>query len=265
MFKDYKKVVRKLLVQIYATVFATMFAACTDYLPQVDAQIEEKKLAEKSSHYVDGSTYYVDPSTVVESTMVDSRDGKTYRTVTIGSQVWMAENLNYKTINSFCYNDKSANCVKYGRLYTWSAVMDSSGKWSASGKGCGYNEECSPTYPVQGVCPSGWHLPTRIEWRDFFAIVGGTNNAGKKLKASSGWNDGGDALDVYSFCSLPAGFRGEDEIFYDEGRLAYFWSSSENNSKGSYAVYLHYNKDESGEGPYNKYNGLSVRCVKNKE
>ena len=114
---------------------------------------------------------------VVKGTFTDSRDGQTYKTVTIGTQTWMAQNLNYAYTDvpykqgnytsdstSWCYKDDANNCSKYGRLYTWVAAMDSVGTWSTNGKGCGYNKTCSPTYPVRGICPEGWHLPTE-EWQ----------------------------------------------------------------------------------------------------
>ena len=105
----------------------------------------------------------------------DLRDGKTYKTVKIGYQVWMAENLNYETDSSCCYEDKKFFCHKFGRLYSWNAAMQ--------------------------ACPAGWHLPSDNEWKTLFEAVGGESvlddmtirfytTAGKKLKSSNGWNDG---------------------------------------------------------------------------
>ena len=195
-------------------------------------------------------------------TLLDERDNQVYKTVQIGEQIWMAENLNYGTANSYCYNGNSANCTKYGRLYTWAAAMDSAGTWSANGKGCGYNETCSPTYPVRGVCPEGWHLPTQTEWNTLFTAVGGSSVAGKKLKSTSGWNSSGNGTDAFSFSALPAGYRYDDGRYFSEGYRAYFWSSTENYSECAYNLYLGYNYDSAGLNYYIKYSGYSVRCVK---
>ena len=195
-------------------------------------------------------------------TLLDERDNQVYKTVQIGEQTWMAENLNYGTANSYCYNGNSANCTKYGRLYTWAAAMDSAGTWSANGKGCGYNETCSPAYPVRGVCPEGWHLPTQTEWNTLFTAVGGSSVAGKKLKSTSGWNSSGNGTDAFSFSALPAGYRYDDGRYFSEGYRAYFWSSTESYSESAYNLYLGYNYDSAGLNNYIKYRGYSVRCVK---
>ncbi len=196
-------------------------------------------------------------------TLTDSRDGQTYKTVSIGTQTWMAENLNYEINNSYCYNDNASNCTKYGRLYTWSAAMDSVGTWATNGKGCGYNKTCSPTYPVRGVCPEGWHLPTQTEWNTLFTAVGGQSTAGKMLKSTSGWTSSGNGTDAYSFSALPAGLRDGNGNYDYEGNLAYFWSSSENNSGYAYYMYLDFNYDNAYLSNYGYKNiGFSVRCVK---
>ena len=218
---------------------------------------------------------YVDPLTVVKGTMTDERDGQTYKTVKIGTQTWMAENLNYAYTDvpynysgytsdstSWCYSNAAANCTKYGRLYTWAAAMDSVGTWSANGKGCGYNKTCSPTYLVRGVCPEGWHLPTQTEWKTLFTAVGGSSTAGKMLKSTSGWNSSGNGTDAYSFSALPAGLRNYNGYYDFEGYYAYFWSSTVSNGNYAYLMYLGYSYDGASLDNDGKDIGFSVRCAK---
>ena len=205
-------------------------------------------------------------NSVPGKTLEDSRDGKTYRTVKIGTQTWMAENLNFETENSFCYDDDVSNCTKYGRLYTWAAAMDSVGTWSTNGKGCGYYKTCSPTYPVRGVCPEGWHLPTRTEWYTLFEAVGGKSTAGKVLKSASGWEalSGITNEDAYAFSALPAGLRDYGGYFIYGGKFAGFWSSTEYGSNDAYGMHLgyYYGYVDDYLRSNSKYNGFSVRCLK---
>ena len=214
--------------------------------------------------------------------MTDERDGQTYKTVKIGTQTWMAENLNYaytgvpykytyidssytSDSTSWCYDNVPANCTKYGRLYTWAAAMDSVGTWSTNGKGCGYGKRCTPTYPVRGICPEGWHLPDTTEWHTLFTAVGGKSTAGKMLKSTSGWNDSkgedGNGTDAYAFSALPAGYR-DYYGFGSEGYNAYFWSSTKRNSNYAYIMLLFYYDDYAYLDNYSKGNGFSVRCLK---
>ena len=204
-------------------------------------------------------------------TLLDERDGQEYKTVKIGDQWWMAENLNYETDNSFCCNDSAEYCEKYGRLYTWAAAMDSVGTWTANGKGCGYNKTCSPTYPVRGVCPEGWHLPSITEFETLFTAVGGVqdedyayrwNGTGTVLKSTSGWYNDGNGTDAFGFSALPAGLRDSYGDYYDEGSIAHFWSSTEDGSGCAYDMYLNYNYDYAYLNYNDKYRGLSVRCLK---
>ncbi len=179
-------------------------------------------------------------------TFTDARDGKVYKTVTIGSQTWMAENLKYKLQyyeegNSFCYEGKSSNCSKYGYLYDGTAATIS-------------------------ACPSGWHLPYYGEWSALITAAGG-NGAALKLKSKTGWNGGTNGIDSFGFSVLPAGYRdieGLDVIFDKEAEETYFWSA-ENESEFSGRVWnfsmhsadvdTYYNF----KGPYVAY---SIRCVK---
>jgi len=200
----------------------------------------------------------------------DSRDGKTYGTVLIGSQCWMAQNINVGTmtagvnsqgtdcpsaaeIEKYCYSDVEDNCTTNGGLYQWDQAM------------CG-----STTPGVQGICPDGWHIPTHDEFTTLERAVctsdtcatdfpydavttdwRGTNE-GTKLKSggSSGFN------------GLLAGLRGTDGSFYDLGSHGYFWSSVQSGTNAwfrilfsGYATVYRY--------PYGKSYGFSVRCLKN--
>ena len=218
------------------------------------------------------------------STITDSRDNQSYKTVMIGTQTWMAQNLNYAYIGvpykrdaidsiyisdstSWCYENNSANCSKYGRLYTWAAAMDSVGEWSTNGRGCGMDIKCSSEKPVRGICPEGWHLPDTTEWRTLFNAVGGEAKAGKMLKSTSGWYDDGDGSDSYSFSALPAGSCYPPYYIYLKQK-AVFWSSTEDyplNSHYAYSVGFGYYRDSASipSSTYNdKYNAYSVRCVK---
>ena len=201
----------------------------------------------------------------------DERDGQTYRMVKIGNQVWMAENLNYETAGSYCYNDSAENCKNYGRLYTWGAAMDSAGVWSTDGKGCGRHIldgdgfVCSATFPVRGVCPEGWHLPDTTEWYILFAAVGGQSSSGKALKSTSGWDkwdDNGNGEDTYGFSGLPAGASS-----YDMFQFALFWSSVEHYTGGynidAYGMSLYYKSAVASLYREPKSAQFSVRCLKN--
>ena len=199
--------------------------------------------------------------------ITDSRDGQTYKTVNIGHQTWMAENLNYKTANSYCFADKESNCDKYGRLYTWAAAIDSAGSFIKKGWKCGYGNTCELWDDVQGACPEGWHLPTWMEWKYLISAIGGKDSLGKKLKTATGWYNNGNGTDDFGFSALPAGFKFANGNYSHEGRYALFWSSwNFHKNTDAYVMFLRYYKgyvvldDESVDERKNM--GASVRCVK---
>ncbi|WP_407448974.1 fibrobacter succinogenes major paralogous domain-containing protein [Fibrobacter sp.] len=212
-----------------------------------------------------------DVNDVVTGTFTDPRDGQTYRTVKIGNQTWMAENLNYRYLgptddldsSSFCYDDDPANCDTYGRLYLWSAAMDSAGIIEGNtANGCGYNSECSPSGNVRGVCPQDWHLPSNWdEFETLFEAVGGQEVAGAMLKSTSGWNSNGDGTDAYGFSAFPAGYRNVDSGFHNLGNNVTFWSSTEIGG-GVYSMYLNYSYERAFLEDGGKDFALSVRCLK---
>ncbi len=214
-------------------------------------------------------------------TMTDERDGKVYRTVKIGDQVWMAENLNFdpgqggsgedKYDWSWCYDNELKNCDVAGRYYTWAAAIDSVklANDADNPQDCGYGKECGVASTrsatlVQGVCPTGWHLPSRAEWNSLFTAVGDESTAGKVLKSQTGWYNRGNGTDAFGFSALPAGGRNGDEDYYNEGDYAYFWSSTELNSSYAYRMYLDYGSVSATLSFKNKDDGFSVRCVKDK-
>ncbi len=183
-------------------------------------------------------------------TMRDSRDGKTYKIVKIGNQVWMAENLNYKTDESFCYEDKKNNCMIFGRLYSWDAAMK--------------------------ACPEDWHVPSRLEFNELIKTVEfgrGMNSGGALLKSQQGWIDNkgnlfedkqrsGNGLDAFGFSALPAGYiQLFEEEYYKKGESAYFWSSSENSWEEGYFLELGIGANAHINATKEIY-GYSVRCVK---
>ncbi|MBR2210624.1 MAG: lipocalin family protein [Fibrobacter sp.] len=198
--------------------------------------------------------------------LTDSRDGQTYRTVKIGGQVWMAENLNFVMDNSWCYNDESDNCDTYGRLYNWAAAV---GRDDAE---CGYGYECElGTGDIRGVCPKGWHLPSQSEWEALIVAVDGSiteytssNTAGTKLKSTTGWDAhrGITNEDAFGFSALPAGYRGNYGGYSLKGYYADFWSSTEDGSDYAYGMYLGYGGVYAGLDDVDKDGGYSVRCLK---
>jgi len=167
----------------------------------------------------------------------DPRDGKIYKTIKIGEQVWLAQNLNFEAEGSLCYDNDPANGEKYGRLYTWEQA--------------------------KAAVPEGWHLPSNEEWRTLVDFAGGSV-AGKKLKAKSGWDEyegnSGNGLDAYGFSALPCGYS-FDGAFYSIGRFGAWWTSSENSSANAYLRFMSYSNVSVHRGSYNKSYLFSVRCL----
>jgi len=164
--------------------------------------------------------------------LTDSRDSKEYKTVVIGTQEWMAENLNYDdgAENSVCYDNLEINCNKYGKLYKF--------------------------YSALTVCPEGWHLPSKADWNRLVDYAGTRYAA--KLKAKKGWN----GSDNYGFAALPAG-RYEEKGFNSSGSAAWFWVSMEVDYYGAWTrhFYTGYNGTFGNEYTF-KTDKCSVRCIR---
>jgi uncharacterized protein (TIGR02145 family) len=187
--------------------------------------------------------------------------GKSYKTVKIGTQTWMAENLNYNVAGSKCYNNDPANCAKYGRLYDWSTAM--------ALPSCN-NSVCSSRIQPKhkGICPSGWHIPSDAEWDVLMTAVGGSSTAGIKLKAKSGWNNtktgsSGNGTDEFRFSTLPGGLGLSSSSFNNVGYFGFWWSAAERGSNGAGAYSRLMGYDGSAVSRYlnSKSDLVSVRCV----
>ena len=207
---------------------------------------------------------------ITYGSMTDSRDKKVYKTIKIGGQTWMAENLNYfdKTLNnrSWCFgasdSTTTANCAVAGRLYTWAAAIDSAKLYKDMSIDCGYHKTCTLPDTVYGICPPGWHLPTRAEWDTLITEVGGQSNTGIVLKSQTGWFDNYDGTDDVGFSGLPVGIRNYDgDAFDDDGFNARFWSATEYSSYGAYYMDLDNNCYDASLLTGNKNYGFSVRCL----
>jgi len=187
-----------------------------------------------------------------DNVLADARDGKKYKTVKIGEQVWMAENLNYQADEdgSRCYNDSASYCDKYGRLYEWKTAKT--------------------------VCPAGWKLPDTADWNKLVTAAGGEKTAGKKLKSKSGWKDedgnDGNGTDEFGFSALPSGFMDNNPdsengaVFAFVGNDGFWWTATENGNE-VYDRVIHSDGDNvfgysSETRDSGTSNGYSVRCLK---
>ena len=221
-------------------------------------------------------------------TLTDSRDGKSYRTVAIGTQVWMAENLNYGDAGGKCYGEDGqvligwddaenkpvftelsdaeiqANCDRYGRLYDWAAAMELP-------PGCNSGGCAGQIHSVhRGICPAGWHIPSDAEWETLVRHVdpdasGNDNNiAGTKLKAAAGWYRDDSyyipGTDDFGFSAMPGGI-GYSGLFDDDGYYGIWWSASEYGTGLAWYRDAGYDSEYAGRYYYYKAYRFSVRCI----
>lgn len=210
---------------------------------------------------------------VCGDSITDSRDGQSYNTVQIGTQCWMAENLNIgtmingsgnqtnnDTIEKYCYNNSSANCDTYGGLYQWDEMM-----------------QYTTTPGIQGICPSGWHLPTDDEWKQMEMALGmsqseadamgfrGTDEGGKmKETGTTHWyppNTG--ATNSSGFTALPGGGRYDDGMWGSLSDIGFWWLSTEYSGTNAWRRFVGYDRIQVDRSITYKTYGFSVRCLKN--
>ena len=194
-------------------------------------------------------------------------EGNTYKTVTIGTQTWMAENLKVSKYSdgttipnitdntqwsnlttgawSYYWNDTAANAI-YGKLYNWYAVS-------------------STTNGNKNICPTGWHVPTDTEWTVLTDCLGGEIVAGAKMKevGTTSWNSPNtSATNTSLFTGLPGGYRNYDGNYYNIGVNGNWWSSTEYGTGGAWIRSLYGGNGNAFRDGSNKESGLSVRCLR---
>jgi len=211
---------------------------------------------------------------IIFNGFTDPRDGNHYKVVKIGNQVWMAENLKYlpSVIGPgtgsetapyyyvYGYNGTNVanakatvNYQTYGVLYNWPAAMNGQASSSANPSG------------VQGVCPTGWHLPSDAEWTQLTDCLGGESIAGGKLKESGTvhWNSPNTgATNETGFTALPGGLRYLDGAFINVESIGYWWSATEFSIDNAWVRDMSYTHGDVDRGCGSKEYGLSVRCVR---
>jgi len=222
---------------------------------RVRARVPTTSFTSGATQEIDTSTTSADipwTSGITYGTLTDSRDGQVYKTVTIGTQTWMAENLNYKVDSSWCYASSTDSCAKYGRLYQWAAVMDISATYDTT--------LWSGTLPHQGVCPSGWHIPSDAEWTKLTDTILSSSTASTRLKSASGWYDSGNGTDAYGFRALPGGGvigGGSDDVGY----LGGWWGATEGGASGAWNRDMYYGNAIVYRNDNDKTFGFSLRCA----
>jgi len=218
----------------------------------------------------------------VGSLLTDSRDNKHYRTVLIGTQTWMAENLNYDVPNNdtdVCHDNDSDYCTRYGRFYSWPAAMALDP--SCNEHACAILTQTPHRH--RGICPAGWHLPSDEEWNILVKYIDpkmgddGYNNAGTKLKTTSGWDNCSFSLinlDTYGFSALPAGSVVLNDNWYNLninsiiGSYGEWWSASGTIIEYAYLLPSYWSiscsasdlRNQLDDG-VNQFTLRSVRCV----
>ena len=198
--------------------------------------------------------------------LYDDRDDKTYKTVKIGNQEWMAENLNFEynegSARSICYKNDTTNCRIYGRLYSWSAAIDSISYFSKYNIKCGWKQaKCSIPTQWRGVCPNGSHIPSLDEWKNLLSNLDSAV-AGKVLKSLEYWAEGKNGEDFYGFSVLPSG-EWSGSNYVNMGKKAVYWMATDFSKESAHLISFSNTSDKVLVMDDWKTHEYSVRCIKN--
>ncbi len=196
-------------------------------------------------------------------TFTDTRDEKVYKTVVIGTQTWMAENLNVATFRNgdpipeakttekwekagiegkpaWCYyNNNPSNGLIYGKLYNWYAVND-----------------------PRGISPDGFHVPSDKEWSVLIEFLSNNNDSGSQMKNTNGWSENGNGTNSIGFSGFPGGIRDNDGYFNHIDNKGYWWSSSESKINNAWYRSIYSYSDNTFRGSELMSVGFSLRCIR---
>jgi uncharacterized protein (TIGR02145 family) len=190
-------------------------------------------------------------------------DGNVYTSVTIGTQVWMGENLKTTKYNDGGQIPLVSDNTAWGNLttpgYCWYNNVEATYKATY---GAMYNWH---TVSTGNLCPTGWHVPSDAEWTTLVTFLGGETVAGGKLKekGTSHWNSpNAEATDEYGFKALPGGEHDYSGFFYEIGSSGFWWSATDNGSTEAWNMSLYSDHGGMNRRSYMMKHGFSVRCLK---
>ncbi|MDR2593605.1 MAG: fibrobacter succinogenes major paralogous domain-containing protein [Fibromonadaceae bacterium] len=243
--------------QVEGVTSARIEALIEEFEKRAIAQGVKFPKGDNCTSYNNTDKEYCSNGTMKQYGSMTDKGGQTYKTVEIGTQTWMAQNLNYYVDGSRCYDNEDAICTIYGRLYNWQTAMDTTNK----------------------ICPPKWHLPSLTEWGILMQYIdpscstsgncsGDKAMAGKLLKATTKWDSTGNGTDDYGFAALPSGYswgKGSNIGFDGIGKEATWWTSTQprHSADSAYRRRIDYN----GNGTFQDIYGISndyysVRCLK---
>ncbi len=228
-----------------------------------DKEINWEQNSGKGTDIFENYTVYECPSS-----LKDGRDGQSYLTVQIGTQCWMAENLNVGKriqvtedmtdngiIEKYCLDDDTTYCDKYGGLYQWNEMM-----------------QYITQNGTQGICPPGWYIPSDDDWCTLTTYIDATvdcningwsgTDAGLKMKSTSGWYSNGNGTNIFGYTVLPGSYRQNNGVYGQHERYAYFWTSNIYDATQAYKRYFYYDNNAVTRSYTPKNSGYSIRCLK---
>lgn len=281
----------------FALTLAMGFMACTDYqseweddnqafaqgsTPQASALADSLKKMPESTVQVSGTydcrmfkcalTDYLNPSLLASNAygeILDARDNQVYKTIAIGDQVWMAQNMNYVStdgnaddgVSSWCLSDNENNCLLYGRLYTWSAAMNMDAVANTA-KVVAYDK-------AQGACPKGWRVPSYEDWAKLVKNVDAANGdekIGNSLKSVTSWAGIDGLTDTFGFSAVAGGERSLDGNYAKEASIFESWINEQGD--GGLASVWTISSDEASSSELSfdnnqviKASGHYLRCI----